>query len=139
MCSRFLSSAAMVSLEVMAAEIAKVKGELTAVLEARYTEQMALAKQALTKDFEGHFKDKLEEEVRKIKEQIEEKNKLDKDKKKKPNLTLKKSYLKLPTYAGKLDEYDDWKFKWTTFLSDEHHILSILTEIEKKTDEPTPE
>ena len=87
----------MVSLEVMAAEISKVKGELTAVLEARYTEQMALAKQALTQDFEGHFKDKLEEEVRKIKEQIEEKNKLDKDKKKKPNLTLKKSYLKLPT------------------------------------------
>ena len=74
----------MVSLADMAAEIAKVKQELTTTLENFHAQKMltelAQAKDEMKKEFEEYFKQKLEDQVQKVKEQFEEKERRKKTK-----------------------------------------------------------
>ena len=129
----------MVSVSDLAVEIAKAKQEVTDQMNTQHAQNMAIEIQKVKDEMGTKFKEIMVEEIRKVKVEFEENAAKEKKlKTKKPNLTMKKSFLKLPTYAGKFDEHDDWKFKWTTFLSDEHHILAVLKEVDTSTGSPRP-
>ena len=63
---------------------------------------------------------RLQAEVESLKEKLEEKNKEKKEekevKKKRDVFTSKKGFSDVPHFNGKLEQFDDWKFKARTFF-----------------------
>ena len=53
------------------------------------------------------------------------------------SLAMKRSFQSLPMYSGKPDEYDDWKFKVQTFLSEEDGYAEVLIALEGLLQPPT--
>ena len=51
------------------------------------------------------------------------------------NMTNRKGFTAVPKYSGKAEEYDDWKFKVTTFLGEEPFFRELLQWIEDRTEE----
>ena len=89
------------------------------------------------------LKDEAENREKLLKEQQEkekqDKDTKDKEKTKNPNLRDKKSFQKIPSFGGKPEDYDDWNFKWMTFLSDEPQIVQVLKTIDEEKSEPSDE
>ena len=50
---------------------------------------------------------------------------------------MKRSFDKVPKYSGKHSEYEDWKFKMTTFLNETVHIKETLNLLNQYTKQPT--
>ena len=48
-------------------------------------------------------------------------------------LTTKRSFSNLPKYTGKHEDFDDWKFKLTTFLSEEVEYKELILILDKVT------
>ena len=114
--------------------------EMEAKLQEERVKHQAELKQ-MKDDMEASFKVYLEGELKKVRDEAAaiKDQKDDKKNKKDPDLTGKKSFQKIPTYSGNHEEYEDWKFKWIAFLSDEPQIQEVLQETGKKVNEPTEE
>ena len=53
------------------------------------------------------------------------------------SVTMKRAFQSLPRYGGKAEDYDDWKFKVKTFLSEEDGYAEIIIELELLGTAPT--
>ena len=53
--------------------------------------------------------------------------------------TSKKGFSDVPHFDGKVEKYDDWRFKATTFLEIEDHFKELIECIEKLPKMPTEE
>jgi hypothetical protein len=53
--------------------------------------------------------------------------------------TSKKGFSDVPHFDGKIEKYDDWRFKATTFLEIEDHFKELIEYIEKLPSMPTEE
>ena len=119
----------------------EVKGWMES-MRAEYKKEIADEKFIMQKE----FMDKLEAAKEELEKKLMEMNVIygnvekEKDKKgfkdKRFPLTTKRSFLKLPTYGGKLEDYDDWKFKATTFLNEEPEFQSLILKINMCLTEP---
>ena len=63
----------------------------------------------------------------------------EKDKKEKRTMTTRNNFRYLPKYNGKHEEFDDWKFKMRTFLSEESELKELLLKLEELTEVPDDE
>ena len=68
--------------------------------------------------------EKVEEIETKIKEM--KGNSGDKEERKKYGMTTNRAFHSLPNYTGKHEDYDEWKFKLKTFLSEDEGIKEVL-------------
>ena len=53
--------------------------------------------------------------------------------------TAKKGFSDVPNFDGKVEKYDDWRFKATTFIEIEDHFKELIERIEKLPNMPTEE
>ena len=86
----------------------------------------------------------LEAEVHNLKAKLNEKK--EEKKEEKPNynkkrdiFTSKKGFSDVPHFDGKIEKYDDWRFKATTFMEIEDNFKEFLEMIEKLPQMPTEE
>ena len=108
---------------------------------------IALIESKAVEIFDKAMKDKIDSKLEDMQEQITNKIKeletkeeeIKKSKAKKDNrcLTTKRDFGFLPKYSGKHEEYDDWKFKMRTFLSEEVEFKELMSVLENLKDIPT--
>ena len=101
--------------EALRVEIEKLKGSMIA-MEANHEQRLQL----------------VEQEVLKMQRRPEYSGTSGRDK-----LITKKGFAALPKYSGKNEEYDDWRFQASTFLSTEDEYAELIEWIESKRKSPT--
>ena len=80
-----------------------------------------------------------QEVVSKLLEMERRLDELKKEKKDKSPMTSKRSFLNIPKYGGNSDEFEDWRFKFMTFLREEAGWGEVLKRLDTLTDVPTVE
>ena len=63
----------------------------------------------------------------------------DKAKVKGVTMTSRRDFSNLPKYSGKHDEFDEWKFKMVTFLSEENDFKELILQLDKLKELPDNE
>ena len=51
-------------------------------------------------------------------------------------LTMKRAFSQLPSYNGKIEDYDDWSFQVRRFLSEEKDFKEMMFKLKKMTSAP---
>ena len=78
-----------------------------------------------------------QEVVNKLLEMERRMDEFKKDKKDKWPMTSKRSFLNIPKYGGNPDEFEDWRFKFMTFLREEAGWGEVLKRLDAMTEVPT--
>ena len=93
-----------------------------------------------TKDMKEMIENVVTQKIIELEAKIELGKKASVDFKKEPRcLTTKRNFGFLPKYSGKHEEYDDWKLKMSTFLSELLEFKELMAMLEKQVDVPDEE
>ena len=75
------------------------------------------------------IQDKLSSLAQTVEDQGETEVTKEKTKRGRTKMTEKKNFGSVPSYSGKQEEFDDWRFKMSTFLSGEKTYKDVLTKL----------
>ena len=114
-------------------------------VEIRKDQEAEKENEAKEKEFESSNEDddkddeikELRKELKQMKESKDKEQFEDKKGKSKQSMTDQRGFSSLPSYDGKHEEFDDWKFKMKTFLSKEVEFNELLLVLEDLTEVPS--